>query len=112
MFQGYSKYGAKKTVVDGITFASKKEAKRYGELQLLLKAGEITDLILQPRFILQEKFTVRSEKIRAIEYVGDFQYIYNGETIVEDVKGMLTEVFKLKSKMFKYKYQDIILKEM
>lgn len=111
MFQGYSKYGAKKTVIDGITFASKKEAKRYGELQLLLKAGEISDLVLQPRFLLQEKFTVRAEKIRAIEYVGDFQYICDGNTIVEDVKGMVTEVFKLKSKLFKYRYKDIVLKE-
>lgn len=111
MYRGYSKYGAKKTVVDGITFASKKEAKRYDELKLLLKSGVITDLILQPRFILQDKCVVRGEKLRAIEYVGDFQYMYNGELIVEDVKGVLTEVFKLKSKLFKYKYPHIILKE-
>lgn len=111
MYRGYSKYGAKKTVVDGITFASKKEAKRYEELKLLLQSGEIQNLILQPRFILQEKCTVRTEKLRAIEYVGDFQYTCEGVTIVEDVKGVLTEVFKLKSKLFKYKYPHIILKE-
>lgn len=111
MFRGYSKYGAKKTTIDGITFASKKEAGRYCELKILLQTGVITDLVLQPRFVLQEKCTVRSEKLRAIEYVGDFQYTCEGVTIVEDVKGVLTEVFKLKSKLFKYKYPHIILKE-
>jgi dsDNA-binding SOS-regulon protein len=63
-----SKYGAVRTEVDGISFASKKEARRYSELKLLERAGEIADLQLQPRFPL----TVNG--VRVCTYVADFQY--------------------------------------
>ena len=49
----YSKYKAKKTIIDGITFDSKSEAKRYEELKLLQRGGAIQNLSLQPRFMLQ-----------------------------------------------------------
>lgn len=52
----YNKYGNIKTVIDGIKFDSKRESERYLELKLLEKAGEISDLKLQPRFILQHGF--------------------------------------------------------
>lgn len=104
----YSKYNAKKTVVDDIEFDSMKEAERYRELKLLEKGKEIRNLVLQPRFLLQEKFKDKQEKThRKIEYVADFLYIdKDDKAIVEDVKGMITAVYKLKKKMFLYKYDD------
>lgn len=103
-----NKHNAVAVVVDGIRFASKMEARRYGELKLLVAAGVITELTLQPRFLLQEKFTdSKGTNHRAINYVGDFQYIENGVTVVEDVKGMETKVFKINKKLFLYRYRDI-----
>lgn len=108
----HSKYHNKKTVVDGIMFDSRKEANRYGELKILEKLNQIKRLELQPRFLLQKEFNYKGKMIRKIEYVADFQYVDNKtfETIVEDVKGMKTDVYKLKKKMLLYKY-DIIFKE-
>jgi len=89
-----SKFGAVRTTVDGITFASKKEAKRYQELRLLERAKEITDLILQPRFPLQ----IHGKSLGS--YVGDFQYTVDGvREVVEDVKGVRTPVYRLKKKI-------------
>ena len=67
--------------LDTITFDSYAEAVRYGELRLLEKAGQITDLVCQPRFDL----LVKEAKIGA--YVGDFRYTENGKTVIEDLKG-------------------------
>lgn len=91
-----SKYGAIKTEVDGITFASKKEARRYSQLRLLERVGEITDLKLQPRFPL----TLNG--IKVCTYVADFQYrdLGTDEVVVEDVKGVRTALYKLKAKFF------------
>ena len=104
----YSKYNAKKTIVDGHPFDSKREAERYCDLKLFLRAGEINNLELQPRFLLQDKFVDKQgNKHRKIEYVADFLYIDKcGKTIVEDVKGVLTDVYKLKKKMFLKIYDD------
>lgn len=104
----YSKYNAKKTVVDGIEFDSLREADRYCELKLLEKANEIRNLELQPRFLLQDKFVDKHGKThRKIEYVADFLYIDKDDNaIVEDVKGVLTDVYKLKKKMFLYLFDD------
>ena len=110
-YEKKSKYSAEKTEVDGITFDSTKESKRYANLKLLERAGVIENLKLQPRFLLQEGFTYNGHKERKIEYVADFQYERNGQTIVEDVKGMKTEVYKLKRKLFLYKYRDIVFRE-
>lgn len=97
-----TKYNAKVTYVDGIRFASKLEANRYVELKLLLRAGQITDLILQPSFMLQEGFRDRyGKKQRAIKYVADFQYMEGNEEVVEDTKGYKDNaVWKIKKKMF------------
>ena len=59
-----NKYGARKTVIDGITFDSKREAIRYQELKLLERAGEIKDLELQPKYILQPKYCKNGKSIR------------------------------------------------
>ena len=95
-----TKYGAVRTEVDGITFASKREAKRYSELKLLERAGEITLLELQPRYPLK----VDGKLI--CTYVADFSYrsidpkTALHSNVVEDVKGVRTPVFKLKAKLF------------
>jgi hypothetical protein len=104
----YSKYKAKKTEIDGITFDSKSEARRYEELKLLQRGGAIKHLSLQPRFMLQEGFVNihTGKKERAIEYVADFMYLEGGKVIVEDVKGMKTTDYKIKRKLFINKYQN------
>lgn len=104
----YSKYNAKKANVDGHKFDSKREAERYRELKLLERGKEIRNLVLQPRFLLQDKFKDRTGKThRKIEYVADFLYINkDGKAIVEDVKGVLTDVYKIKKKMFLKKYDN------
>lgn len=103
----WHKYGAKKTTVDGIEFSSRKEANRYSELKLLQKAKKIRGLELQPKFQLLASFTdFYGTKHREIAYVADFKYwdIENNVSVVEDVKGMQTPVYKLKKKMFLQKY--------
>ncbi len=105
-----NKYRNKKVIVDGKEFDSKKEGNRYKELRLLERAGEISNLELQPRFLLQDKFKKNGKTYRKIEYVADFKYIENGKTIVEDVKGMQTDVFKLKHKIFEKVYPDLELR--
>ncbi|MGI6579919.1 MAG: DUF1064 domain-containing protein [Saccharofermentanales bacterium] len=107
------KYNAKKTVIDEITFDSKAEAKRYAELKLLERAGEIKHLKLQPRYLLQESYKKNGKTIRKIEYVADFEYVDMRSKIVviEDVKGVRTPVYKLKKKIFEYKYPNFEITE-
>lgn len=101
-----SKYSSAKTDIDGIRFDSKKEAEFYAELKLREKVGEITHLRLQPRYLLQEAFKHDGKQYNKMEYVADFEYIENGETVVIDVKGFKTAVYMLKKKLFLYKYGD------
>lgn len=106
-----SKYGNKKTVVDGIEFDSQKEAEYYCQLKLLKRAGEIKGFGLQPRYELQPKFRKNGKKYRPITYIADFVISNNdGTTEIVDVKGVETQVFKIKKKMFEYKYPDLTLK--
>ena len=102
-----SKYGAVKTSVDVIVFASKAEARRYSELKLLVKAGEISGLLLQPVYRLFVKPMVGPGEYEQIgKYIGDFQYYAkDGATIVEDVKGMRTlPLAKWKMKHAQHQY--------
>ncbi len=113
-----TKYRAKRTLFDGIWFDSKKEALRYQELKLLERAREITDLELQPEFLIHDKFKFQSKVYREIKYIADFQYKEKGNPsvlVVEDVKGIETPVFKMKWKMTlaryaNYKYDFRIVK--
>jgi len=98
-----SKYGAKKTVVDGIKFDSMAEAARYGVLKVLQSAGLIKDLRLQVPYVI----TVNGKKI--CRYVADFVYIENGKEVVEDVKGMKTPVYNLKKKLMEAVFSVVIL---
>ncbi|CAK7002796.1 MAG: hypothetical protein PEPC_00102 [Peptostreptococcus russellii] len=109
-----SKYRAEKMELDGILFDSKKEAERYSELKMLERANLITNLELQPKFLLQEKFEYNGKVIRKIEYIADFKYIdEKGNTVVEDVKGLKTDVYNIKKKLFlnKYMNEKLIFKE-
>lgn len=105
-----SKYKNKKTKVDGILFDSIGESNRYTELKLLQKSGQISELELQPKFILIPTFKKNGNTHRAITYTADFRYIENGQTIIEDFKGMETQIFKIKKKLFEYKYPDLSLR--
>lgn len=105
------KYNAKSTTIDGIKFPSLREANRYRELKLLERAGEISNLELQPRFELHPKFKNKDNgNIRAIHYVADFRYIEGDQTIIEDSKGVQTPEFKIKRKLFLFKYPDLTLR--
>jgi hypothetical protein len=98
------KYHAIRTQLDGYTFDSKAEAKRYAELRLLERAGEIRNLTVHPRYPLEVN------EVRICVYVGDFSYnlrIYDPrvgtawwKAMVEDVKGVKTPAYRLKKKLF------------
>ena len=110
-----SKYGAKKVEVDGVKFDSQKEARRWTQLKLLERAGEIEGLERQVKFVLipaqrePDSIGVRGGKIkgklieREVAYIADFVYIENDEKVVEDVKGYkggtAYDVFKIKRKL-------------
>ena len=103
----YSKYRAIKTEVDGIWFASKKEARSYQQFLLLEQAGEITHLELQPIYEINYK----GEKI--CKYQADFRYFDQKKRmrVVEDVKGMKTPVYRLKKKLVEAFYHGTKITE-
>lgn len=107
------KYKNKKTIVDDIQFDSKLEAKRYNELKLLEKSGKIKELKLQPSFELIPSFKKNGKTFRKAIYKADFSYIdtETGETIIEDTKGYVTDLYKLKKKIFEYKFQNLTIRE-
>lgn len=93
-----NKFHAKPTTIDGIRFASKREAKRYGELKLLQRANDITDLEVHPTY----KLTI--DGVVIAKYTADFAYTdlaKGGKYVVEDVKSPATKTrdYKLKAKL-------------
>ena len=106
-----SKYRSRKITVDGVTYDSKKEYRRWKELCLLQKAGKITDLERQVPFELipaqREPDTVgirggiRKGRVieYAVKYVADFVYYENGKKVVEDTKGFKTKDYIIKRKL-------------
>lgn len=117
-FASQNKYGAERCQLNGEVFDSKKEARRWQELRLLEKAGEISNLRRQVKYVLiptQKETTVEIRKDgtpklalkvaeRECSYVADFVYEEDGKTIVEDAKGMKTEVYRIKKKLMLYMY--------
>jgi hypothetical protein len=102
MASGKSKYRNVKVTVDGVTFDSKKEMRRYGDLMLAVLAGEITNLRRQVRYDLH---AVGGAKIAT--YVADHVYDQNDATVVEDVKSDMTRklpMYRLKKKWMKLEY--------
>lgn len=114
-----AKYNNKKVTIDGITFDSHKEARRYGYLSLLEKAGEITNLARQVEYELipvqkqtieytDKKGKTRHKTVvleRAVKYIADFVYYdKNGQMVVEDAKGVRTKEYVIKRKLMLYMY--------
>lgn len=91
-----SKYKNVRVVVDGIKFDSKREAARWTELVTLKNAGHITDLTRQVKFVLAPAVMIGGRKKPALRYIADFSYRQNGLLVIEDVKGKLTDVYKVK----------------
>lgn len=118
IYPPYSKYKAHKVIVNGIKFDSKKEAKRYKDLLLLEQAGTIKDLQRQVKYVLipaqyapdiiGKRGGHKRGKLleRECSYVADFVYTdtESGQTVVEDVKGFRTEVYKIKKKLLLERY--------
>ena len=107
-----SKYGNKGTIIDGIHFSSQKEGLRYIELKRLQQAGIVKEFEMQPKFLLQETFRKNGKLIRAIYYIADFRVLYaDGHEEIEDVKGrFMTELFKIKWKLWDKRYPELELK--
>ena len=100
------KYGARKTELDGMVFDSNHEARRYAYLKTLERAGEISGLERQVKYILVPAQAGEDGKIveRAVIYVADFVYrdAHSGEKVVEDAKGMRTRDYIIKRKLMRY----------
>lgn len=107
-----SKYFARKTLCQsGHTHASKREAKRCDELHLLQRAGEISDLEIEPTFY----FVINGEPIKMdnghkAKYRPDFLYVENGQDIAEDVKGFVVRDFPLRAALFRALFPTIQLR--
>jgi hypothetical protein len=96
-----SKYNNKKVVIDGIEFDSTREGERYLELKLLQKAGLISNLKLQVPFILAPSCVLDGRRKPAMKYKTDFVYEENGRTVIEDVKGKVTALYRAKKHLMK-----------
>lgn len=102
-----SKYHNRKTK----GFDSAKEWRRNQELEALQRAGEISELNRQVPFVLMPSYTIADETtrqgyrtVREIRYIADFTYrLKDGTRIIEDVKGIQTDVFKIKRKLLERK---------
>jgi hypothetical protein len=99
-----NKFGAIKTTLDGIDFASQAEANRYAELKLLERAREIRALSCHPRYPL----TINGITIGV--YTADFCFYEGGRKICEDVKGKTTPEASLRLRVFRALYPDIELR--
>lgn len=100
-----NKYRSKKTVVDGITFDSRLEARRYQELKLMERVGEISGLQLQKQYVLIPSQKLNNRVVeREVNYIADFVYTLksSGETVVEDTKGIKTKDYIIKRKLMLY----------
>lgn len=121
MIQTPNKYAAVKMTVDGITFDSRKEARRYTELKLLERTGKITDLQRQVKFKLIPAQYEQSPEVyirgpkkgqhkqgkcieQPVAYVADFVYVENGRKIIEDTKGVRTKDYIIKRKLVRWIY--------
>ena len=107
-----NKFGNRKITHNGITFDSQREYRRFCELSLLERAGKITNLQRQVKYVLIP--SQKDEKGKVIErecsYIADFVYVENGKLVVEDAKGYKTPEYRLKRKMALY-FHGIRIKE-
>ena len=112
-FRRTNKYKNKIIRYNGINFQSERECNRYKELLLLKRAKLIKDLELQKPFVLLEPYIKNGKKINGIKYYADFYYtdIKTGLPVVEDAKGVKTQVYIIKKKLFEFKYKDLEIRE-
>lgn len=100
MIPSRSKYHAKKVTYNGITYDSKKEAKRHAELLLLERGGAISELKTQVKYELLPSQRIDGKVVeRTVAYVADFVYKQDGKTVVEDTKGVKTKDYVIKRKL-------------
>ena len=106
-----NKYRNKKVEYDGKTFPSTKEANRYAELKLLERAGRISDLETQVKFVLIPTQYIDGQLIeRECSYIADFVYTNSrGVRVVEDTKGLQTPEYKIKRKLMLFLKQIKII---
>lgn len=101
------RYKGNKTELDGILFDSRLEAEYYSFLK---ESPDVTQIELQPKFVLQEKFIYNLKPIRAIKYTADFKVTYfDGRVEILDVKGYRNELWQFKEKIIKRKMKDLKL---
>ena len=94
------KYKNRKLAIDGEVFDSQKEARRYRELALLQRAGQISDLKRQVKYELIPTQRSGGKVVeKSCAYIADFVYTENGETVVEDTKGFRTKDYIIKRKL-------------
>lgn len=105
-----SKYNNQKIRVGGEVFDSKREYNRWCELRLLERSGIICNLQRQVKFRLIDSQKTPERTERPCDYIADFVYYENGKRVVEDCKGMRTDVYKIKRKLMLEKY-NISIKE-
>lgn len=105
-----NKYGSKKCQINDITFDSMLEARFFLHLLTIQELGKTTLIETHPKFILQEGFKKNDKRIYPIHYNADFKVTYSdGTTAIYDTKGRETADFKIKKKLFFYKYPDLDL---
>ena len=90
-----NKYRAERTTIDGITFASRREARRYQWLKIAERCGAISDLVLQP------SFRIEIAAVLVCRVVADFGYTMDGQAVIEDCKGVRTPIYRLKKKLLR-----------
>lgn len=91
-----SKYSNEKCVVDGIKFDSRREAARWTQLAAMQKAGEICALERQVVYVLAPGVAINGRKVPPLRYIADFVYERGEETVIEDVKGVITGEYRIK----------------
>ena len=106
-----NKYHAVKANIDGFTFDSKAEAQYYIALRWQAENGEISDLQVHPRYELLPAFMYKGKRIAGVYYEADFSYTQDGKQVVVDVKGVRTDVYRLKIKFFLNKYPQYDFQE-
>ncbi len=101
----------RRKTVDNIQFRSTLEADAYQILKSWQRAGAITNLELQPRFLLQPKFRHEGKTIRAMHYTADFRFVRNFRTVVLECKGFRTQPYMQRRKQFLFRYPEVIFEE-
>lgn len=91
----------KVTAFDGMVFDSKREYLRYCDLRMLERAGVISELSRQVYFVLAPSVVIAGRKKPELRYIADFTYLEDGRRVVEDAKGALTDVYKIKRHLMK-----------